>query len=944
MSSDTKPTGLHLGHLNIYHLQKKVSDLCVLLNKQKTHIFGVSETRIKLERDGMVNKISDDSLSIPHYQLFRRDCSENKHRGLAVYVHDSISKFVKRRLDLEIGTVECIWLEFKNGKSNSLLIGNIYRNRSYDWSEWLDNFIQIMDKATDNHKNITLLGDFNIDLSKSQEKWRSAISLFNLKQLIKQQTRITDSTATIIDHIYTNNPDMITNARVVSSSISDHNSVTCCWSCKLPKPPKKGHTTIEYRSFKKFEDSYFLSDVYSAPFHTVYNEHSAETAFDKFCHLFISIIDKHAPIKQHRVKHPSIPPWLTQDIIEAMAERDSLKENKKTSEFKKQRNKVNRMQTNAKRDYFNSLLEKNKDTATIWRAMNEIIDKRKKPGNSQKTDLSPDEFNEHFLSLADKMRDKIQTTDNDNISDYLYNIQQFCNRRQESELGFSIPYIAVYEVGKFIESLDNKKSMGPDKIPVRLLKLSLPYIVEPLTFIYNLCIEQNVFPSTLKVAKVIPLPKSNDRSDPNNFRPISLLPILSKPLEKHIQKHLLKYMETNNFFHEFQSGFREKHSCTTALATLCDSWLSSINNKDMTGAIFLDFRKAFDMVDHSILLEKLRIYLKNDTSVSFFNSYLNQRRQYVSLNCSQSNVGHIRYGVPQGSILGPILFCMYINDLPLDFNNARVRCDLYADDSTLHSSGKKLENIEKDLQSSLNKIDSWCKTNSMFLHPDKTKCMLISTRQKHQRKKMSLNLSISSTAIDQVSEHRVLGVVIDQDMNWKLHLQKICKSLSRNLYLMAKLYSFTDRKALMMFFNAHIMSHINFASIIWDGASQVNLNKINSLHRRAAKIIAKGHEVSTDSKLKLLNILPLEKQLLFNKATLMYKVHHSEVPGYISCLFQKAPERYSSQNYVLPKPRIDLYKTSLAFSGAATWNSLPDTIKGAISLKSFKNALFDTLV
>ena len=161
---------------------------------------------------------------------------------------------------------------------------------------------------------------------------------------------------------------------------------------------------------------------------------------------------------------------------------------------------------------------------------------------------------------------------------------------------------------------------------------------------------------------------------------------------------------------------------------------------------------------------------------------------------------------------------------------------------------------------------------------------------------------------------------------------------------MAKLYSFTDRKALMMFFNAHIMSHINFASIIWDGASQVNLNKINSLHRRAAKIIAKGHEVSTDSKLKLLNILPLEKQLLFNKATLMYKVHHSEVPGYISCLFQKAPERYSSQNYVLPKPRIDLYKTSLAFSGAATWNSLPDTIKGAISLKSFKNALFDTLV
>jgi len=323
----------------------------------------------------------------------------------------------------------------------------------------------------------------------------------------------------------------------------------------------------------------------------------------------------------------------------------------------------------------------------------------------------------------------------------------------------------------------NKKSSGTDEISPRVLKLSLPYTVESLTYIYNMCILHTTFPTVLKEAKVIPLPKTKDVSDVNNYRPISLLSALSKPLERHIHKHLYQYLDSHNLLFSFQSGFRPKHSCPTALTRIIDTWLINVNNSKITGAVFLDLSKAFDMVDHNVLLLKLQHYLCNPNAVSLFQSYLDGRKQKVLVNGRYSTEALVKSGVPQGSVLGPLLFCIFINDLPLHLSDSSVSCDLFADDATLHTPDKDISVINARLQTSLHEVSDWCESNSMVLNPSKTECMVITTRQKHQLSPLKLDLHINGNPVQQVTQHKLLGVVVDDQLKWEAQIESVCKQI-----------------------------------------------------------------------------------------------------------------------------------------------------------------------
>ena len=497
-------------------------------------------------------------------------------------------------------------------------------------------------------------------------------------------------------------------------------------------------------------------------------------------------------------------------------------------------------------------------------------------------------------------------------------------------------------MGKYITQISDKKSAGPDGINGFILKLSLPYTVEALTHIYNLCIQNDIFPDELKIAKVIPLPKSKELEDPNNYRPISLLSIVSKPIEKHIHSHLLNYLDKYQLLHPLQSGYRPKHSCLTALSHMTSKWLTHINESRMTGALFLDLRKAFDLINHDILLEKLNLYLKCTKSVSFLYSYLQNRQQCVYAHGEFSTKGHLKHGVPQGSVLGPLLFCLFINDLPMNITNPAVICEMFADDTSLHTSGKEAKEIENVLQDSLNDVSSWCSKNSMLIHPHKTKSMLVSTRQKLQNSTYTLSLSIDSTPVEQVSEHRVLGITLDDQFKWETHTNNVCKKLSQNLFLLSKLKHYVNTETRKLFFNAYIKPHVDYASPVWDMCPQTHMQHVNSLYRRSAKLILPDPSLSTEEKMNTLNMLPLDKQFQYNKCILMYKITSNVAPSYMCTLFELSQTRYeNSRSGLKPtRPRIDLTKTNISFAGATLWNSLPTSIREKPSIASFKKALW----
>ena len=364
---------LRIGHLNVYHLYNKLTDINAFIQSEHVDILGISESRLN-------NNISDDSIGIPGYNVFRRDAVEPRDTGLAVYVNHNLQDSIHRRLDLETSYVECIWLELKHCEKNTLLLGILYRNPASTLC-WYDDFVNMMDNVNATGKNVLLLGDFNIDLFKHNNAWSSTTALFGLVQLVPSATRVTTLTSTLIDHIYTTDVHLVLRTWVPEIGISDHFPILCSLQSKI-KRKKREHTYLSYRSFKNFDPKTFLCDLQQLPFHEVLNYTDPNNALQHWYSLFLQVLNKHAPARKKRVRHPMLPPWLTKEVIEAMSFRDKLRKNKDLTAYKKQRNKVKSLVRKVKKEYFQKLITDNNNVTTVWNAINTFIRPDKTLGHS----------------------------------------------------------------------------------------------------------------------------------------------------------------------------------------------------------------------------------------------------------------------------------------------------------------------------------------------------------------------------------------------------------------------------------------------------------------------------------------------------------------------------------------------------------------------------------
>ena len=487
----------------------------------------------------------------------------------------------------------------------------------------------------------------------------------------------------------------------------------------------------------------------------------------------------------------------------------------------------------------------------------------------------------------------------------------------------------------------------------KLPKLTLQEIAGSLKYIINMSLKTGIYPDKWKEAKVFPLHKGGDLSDTNNYRPISILPVLSKVIERAVHKHLYSFLSANNLINKLQSGFRPQHSTETALTDMVDDWLQNMNSGEMTGVAFIDLRKAFDTVNHEILLSKLYDLGSNDICIEWFRSYLSGRTQKVQLNGVTSNSLHINTGVPQGNILGPLLFLIFINDMPNVISHGKM-C-LYADDTTLYVNGTNVDEIAEKLKSDLTAIKLWLNMNKLFINADKTNIMLIGTSAKLRSVQYNpFNITIDDHELKQVSHAKCLGVVIDDELRFQKQVNTVIQKVSYKIALFRRIKPFLDIYTLNTLYKALIQPLFDYCGVAWYGRFVSDTERLDKLHKRCARVLlGVNNFISSQFMFDMLGWESLSDRNDYFKSLMMYKALNGLTPSYITDRFTKVSDRHSRDtrsasagHLALPlslnRRDTESFKFSFTFNGVNTWNSINPIIRNSTTVQSFKTQYKET--
>ena len=853
--------------------------------------------------------------------------------------------------DIEISNIETLWTEISLPNSKPFLVCTVYRP-PHSKSEWIDLFEKELSIAQTTGLEFIIMGDLNIDLSlNTNRKWQHLIELFDLTQLIKDPTRVTETSSTIIDHIYTSNPENIVESFVSNYSLSDHFPV--CTTRKINnKISKLDHITTSYRCFKNFNEDAFISGLANDLDNFSANKMDINEDISIWYSIILKHLDYHAPYKIKRVRTKHLPEWYNDEIASARKMRDNCKRRQLWPEYRKYRNKAKQLIRVAKRKLFTDSVMNSKDTKTIWQHFKKVNNKH----NCSSKKL-PDEIiidNNRFTSsedIASELNKYFATiskifgsNDKDELETDFNHLENFINDKVPIDVQFRIPFITPDQVTEIINALDSSKAMGLDGLGPRILKSVGCTISHSLAELINKSIETGCFPDRLKLAKVFPVYKSGSKSDPNNYRSISILPTISKIFERHINKHLMSYLNKYSLIHETQSGFRPKHSCQTALVMLIDKWMSCIDQGDVIGSLFIDFRKAFDLVNHEILLQKLSKYKICNTSLSWFKSYLESRQQTIQNDQGMSSYANIMSGVPQGSILGPTLFLLFINDMPLLLKYCYA--DLFADDATFHKNSPDVDVIEDEILTDFLTIVHWSKQNKLPINFNKSTYMLLGAK-KRIPDDFELHLIIDNNKIEKVSKQKLLGIFIDDNLTWTPHIDYLCSLLSSKISLLKQLSAYVPQKVQKLFYKTYILPLIDYGCNAWGATTTANIERISKLQKRAARIILQADYMTSSTYMfEELGWQTIPKRLMYNKAVLTFKALNNLTPSYISNLLKPMSESHqlslrSSNNGLLsiPRSRSALFDRSFSYSVSKLWNSFPQALRTTSSLQAFKTGL-----
>ena len=610
--------------------------------------------------------------------------------------------------------------------------------------------------------------------------------------------------------------------------------------------------------------------------------------------------------------------------------------------WKKLRNKISELIKRAEKLYYKKLLTgHNNSSKALWSTFGKILNSKKIKHNKVASLLSngvsqtdpqtmSETFNKFFSEIGGKLAQNFSNENNSDFKKYLGN---------SSNQSMYLFNTTEFEILEIIKSLKNTKSTGYDDFSTKFIKLSAPLIAKDLAKIFNLAISTGVYPDNLKIAKVIPIFKKGDQTSVNNYRPISILSPINKIFEKILYSRLIKYIDKSNILYKYQFGFRKNHSTEHALIELVDQIRYNIGGNKMTCGIFIDLSKAFDTVDHQILIEKLEHYGIRGKALDIFKSYLSNRKQYVQLEKSKSQLRPISCGVPQGSVLGPLFFILFINDLHKCCPEGKVR--LFADDTTIFFHKDNINDIISTGKIIMTQLTNWLRANKLTLNADKSTFTIFKSHKKVIHN-MPECIEFLNQSIKRTSHNKFLGIILDEHLTWNFHITELSNKLKRLFHIFYNIRDYLSKENIKTIYYALVYSRIKYGLSVYGQACANKMKRIQTLQNQLLKVLScKNYLYSTDQlhdEFELLKINDLTKQEI---ATFVHNFFSNSLPPVFDGYFETLASNHNrntrnGENLLKIHNHPTFAASSIKIQGAKVWNNMSNNLKNIPKVKNFR--------
>ena len=773
------------------------------------------------------------------------------------------------------------------------------------------------------------------------QNFKNNFSANFLFPLINKPTRVTQQSSSIIDNIYCNTNNLADTCKsgIFRISISDHYAIFCINNNIHVSDVK---CTFIRREFTQKNISRFNKCVGKQSWLSL-NSLDIQSAFSWFQRVIDSHIEDNFPKRTFTMNYKNRLPWLTEKLRNQIKGKNAMHtmvilnpgDQQLCMKYKKLRNELTSSLRNSELKYFSDDLELNKsDLHKTWGTMKKIIGKdanySKKKINFQvngKSTTDSDEiansFNDFFVTIGSELaKNIVSTTDPMSYVDPCYN-------------SIVIPPVTMAEVRQTILSLKNS-SAGWDDFPAHVAKQSIESYIEPLTCLINRSFFVGIFPTELKLARVIPIFKSGDSAIFSNYRPISILSFFAKIFEKLLYKYILDFLDANRTIYKHQFGFREKHSTQQTITSLVEKITESWDTGDMVIGVFLDLKKAFDTVSHDILLKKMYAYGIRGNAFKLLKSYLTGRTQYVIYDGVKSDTLPIKCGLPQGSILGPLLFICSMNDIGniSDF----LYTILYADDTSVLLNGKDYAHLIGLLNTELEKVSIWLKANKLSLNVKKT-YYVVFPRSRIKTDAHAF-ITMDKVCLQRTDSFKYLGVIIDHKLNWTQHIAYVKNKISKGIGIMYRTRSCLTKRSLKNLYYSYIYPYLIYCIEIWGISPQTHLNPLLLMQKKIVRIMTfSSYYAHTAPIFRDLEILTIDQLIVHRIGTVMYKFNYGLLPDVLNTMYRKNCEIHSYNTRSKNMFRISSGTQTFSNISARIWNSLMVNLDIDVSLIKFKESL-----